>query len=341
MGIEIGKKGVIFTGAAIVVVTILFTVFYLNEGQQVDSYTDTSLLQLQTSLRVYDELPRIIELEAQRAVQESITALANDVDRTDKLYNQTLSGKDAGAATITTCLQSGVFRRVNGTEGTCTSLEETFSRSATFIQNNTNLDIDYEIIRLDVTEASSYNLRITGEMKIQTTDAASTTEQDVSFDFFANPNGALSPSYAFTDNNTMSRPDGNVEIDIFIPIAGWSNTSAHTVTENTRFFPYPQAPSLLQRLGGDFTQSDCCGVATIIDPDEVNNPNNYSHLDYHYWNSDCGPNTKRINMDSLDADERASYGAADPAIDGAILPLSFIREANLNDSRIMENVTCS
>lgn len=345
---DIGKKGVVFTGAAIIVTTILFTVFYLSEGEQVDSYTDTSLLQLQTSLRVYDDLPRLIELEAQQAIRESVTALAEDVMEQGVLFNQTLQGKSAGSAFLSTCLREGVFQKPSATgtgtvssQGECTSLEETFSRSAEFIEDNINVDIDYSVKSVKVTEETSYNLRVTGEMEIMTKDAASETSQLVPFEFFTSPEGALSPSYAFTSGLEDRPDDFFIEKDLSLPLTAWSNTTAHSVTENRRFFPYPDAPSLLQRIGGDFTPSDCCGIAMIIHPDGVDNPNNYSHLDYHYWNQDCGHDTRRINMENLSNSERANYGSNNPAIDGAILPLQFIREANLNNSEMLEPVSCS
>ena len=344
---DIGKKGVVFTGSAIIITTILLTVFYVNEGAPVDAFTDTSVLQLKNTNRIYDTLQRVIESQGRRAVHDSITTRAAATNHTGNLYVNgpySSDGVTNTKAILAKCLTHGHFTAINRTVIKCQSIEDELGSFVDFIKNSTNTDISFEIQNVKIEEVSPYILRVTGEAATTARDAASTSSQNVAFRIDTSIENVPSPTYIHTNSSVEPHPYEPL-IDFVPSISSWGNGTTNDVTVDNEFFEYTRGPSLLQRLGGNYTMSNCCGIASIVNPQEVSNPNNYSHLDYHFFAQDCGTNTRRLDFSGLSDDMRASYGgfhSLNDGLQGAILPLSFIEQTGLNESgATMTPVTCS
>ena len=154
--------------------------------------------------------------------------------------------------------------------------------------------------------------------------------------------GTPDPLYRF-EENPADRPY-HPNITFTEPLEAMQGQALDRTIMRNDYFHWDQAPSFYQRLGnGTNKNSSCCGLASIVRPQNVTNPNNYSHLDYHYWNNECGTNTKRVDFAGANQTTKLQYdyNVEVEAIEGVILPEALLDEAGVNDSTVLEDVNCT
>ena len=66
----------------------------------------------------------------------------------------------------------------------------------------------------------------------------------------------------------------------------WNNDTLYFMIYNRTYRHHSDAPSLIQRFQGLFSNSSCCGVESMIHPDEsIGDYQNKSFVDYLFWNN--------------------------------------------------------
>jgi hypothetical protein len=335
------RKGVAFTVLSMLVSTIVLTVYYTANPTGVALSIDSTASQIQSTQRTIDRINQFLPVHVERAAKQSLTDLSLATENTDSLYTVTGTDEDkSGAAALQGCLESGTYISPNGSQVTCYSLANETARLEEFVANNTATTITIETQTKQIQQNTPFRISISNDLIIDTEDFGSVQSSNSEVTGTVALEGVKDPLYLFRDNSTVTRPYEPV-IDFAPPLDAWTQTTASRAVREKLYFHWDGAPSFLERLGGGTTNSTCCGITSIVNPQAVPNPNNYSHFDHHYYNDVCITNSRRLDFSGLTATERSRYGLnVSQTLQDAVLPYAFIQEAKLDNSSILEPVTC-
>jgi hypothetical protein len=332
----LNKAGVAFTLISLLAASTLLTVFFIGDSTPTDAYTDSLTIRRETTENTVASINDYFEYHVQRSLKASLTTIIEATNNTGALYNDP-TGQNTATTQPLNCFQHGIFTNPAGVRDNCTSIHSETQIIESFAENNTQTDIDITTENTVLTQSDPFYVDLTTTLGFTADDYTAFTEQRTRQTSSIPLRGLPSPLYRYTSTQPY-----DAQIQWANNLSRWTNQSAHRSIVNREFVHYDNAPSFLQRLENNTGEtSDCCGMTSIVDPNEVNNPQNYSHLDHHFFHAQCGTNTRRIQFDSNDIEANYKGNASQPGIEGAILPMEFIERANLDDPRILEPVTCS
>ena len=330
------KAGVAFTLISLLAASTLLTIFFIGDSTPADAYTDSLSIRRDTTENTIDSLDQYFEYHVQNSLKASLATMIKATNNTGSLYDDQ-PGVISGQTQVLNCFQHGVFTDPSGTRHNCTSIRNETDLLESFAQQNTQTDLHITTDATTIQHTSPFTIDVTTSLGFIAEEFTAYTEQSRRRTNSVPLRGLPSPLYRYTSTQPY-----NATIKWANNMSRWTNQSAHRSVVNREFVHYDQAPNFLQRLSNQTTAaSQCCGMTSIVDPNEVNNPQNYSHLDHQFFNDRCGTNTRRITFDNNDIEANYKGNASQDGIEGAILPMDFIERANLDDPRILENVNCS
>ena len=337
------RKAVAFTLVSLLVATTILTITFIGDSTPADDYLQSLDIRRDTTDSTISSLNTFFSYHIQRVLNENLHTVAASVTGTGSLYNHTsLSGSTTAKTVVSNCFRHGRFTNPNGSTTTCYPLRNETRSLEVFAENYTQTDIDIAIEDTLIRQENAESITVTTTVSTDAHDFTADTYTSSKNEYAVSLEGTPDPLYRF-HQNASERPY-NPDIDFDVPIEGMSNASLDRAITNHWYFHWDKAPSYFQRLGNETSaSSDCCGLASIVRPQNVSNPNNYSHLDYQYWNNECGTNTKRVTFDNVSINTQLRYDSdiGIEALQDVILPKDLLTAAGINDSSLWEDVNCT
>lgn len=337
----INKKGIAFTLISILTATTILTVAFIGDTTPADSYTDTLDLRRDTTDSTTESFTQFFSYHVDRAMKETLTRLGNETLGAGSLYQQPgLPGKTAASTTILNCYSHGRFTDPNGTAHDCYTIHNETQTLEVFAENYTQTNVDITPKNTVLSQSNAEHLDVTTTLQINAEDFTANTRSSSRQTYAVPLNGLPDPMYRFEPNASERPYEPNITFTE--SLEGWSNESIDRAIMNKWYVHWDEAPSYLQRLANDTTaKSNCCGITSIVNPQNVSNPNNHSHLDHQFWNGECGDDPKRIILGNVSDSALYDADLNTRAIEGAILPIDFIQDAGITNSNIWEDVNCT
>lgn len=332
------KKGIAFTLVSLLIASTLMTVMFIGDTTPADAYLDSLSLRRGTTDSTITAFTTYFPYHAQKSTKDSLQKISLTANTTKSLYQSGLPDAIEAKALIANCFSHGHFTTPSGSLTNCTPIWDEINTVEAFAEQNTQTNIDLNPKNTRVYQTSPYHLTIRSDLHVDGSDFTASVKRTEQVRTRIPFRGVQSPLYRASTDEPQPR------INWHTNLSRWTNKSADRLIDGRRFVHYDEAPNFLQRLSNESATSECCGMTSIVPPKTANNPNNYSNLDYQYFNNECGTNTKRINLTT--PSQRSLYlngsiQASNDTLSGAVLPMDFIQRAQLNDPAILENVTCS
>ena len=153
-----------------------------------------------------------------------------------------------------------------------------------------NIQMDYQIQSIEIQQNYPFEVQVAVNISYNITDNSGKTNyaqwnkneiinQSVSIIGLLDPAGFINDS-TNRYNRTIKRYTGICEFNEQC----WNFTNTEQFYEEQSFRQFKGGISFLQRYWNDNNASDCCGIETILHPQELNPPNlNESYIDNYYW----------------------------------------------------------
>jgi hypothetical protein len=158
-----------------------------------------------------------------------------------------------------------------------------------------NIHTEYVILGINITQNYPFEVEVTMNISYNITDATSGDEyakwsknrlitQSVPIIGLLEPVGKV---YDDTYNRRILKYSGICEFNATC----WNPLNTESFYNESSFRYYVNGTSFLQRYWNDDSDSDCCGIETILHPFELSVflPRR-SHIDHYYWNNENGCN---------------------------------------------------
>ena len=337
------KNGVAFTLVSLLTATTILTITFIGDSTPADSYLDSLEIRRDTTESTTSSIDRFFSYHIERVLKQNLETVNNATKGTGSLYeNAGIPGEATAKTVISNCFAHGTFTDPNNTLQDCYPLRNETKELEVFADNYTQTDVNIKTKDITFTQADAEHLTVNTTIEIDAEDFTAETYKSSRQSYDVALSGTPDAMYLF-ESNPGERPyEPNITFEE--SLEAWENRSLDRAIMNHWYFHWDEAPNYYQRLGNDTTKSsECCGLASVIRPQNVTNPNNYSHLDYQYWNQECGTNTKRINFTGVSNSVQDQYDEEPTieAIEGAILPKDFLEAAGINDSTVWEDVNCT
>jgi len=192
-------------------------------------------------------------------------------------------------------------------------------------QQQLNINTTYTINSIDITQNYPFEIEVTLDISYDITDDSEgshyarwskrkTITQSVTIIGLLDPTGYLNDS-TNTYNRTIKRYSGICQFDE----ACWNYTTTQGFYQDSSFRYYRNGTSFLNRYWNDNEGVSCCGIETIIHPQEISTiDKNNSYIDHYYWNETytCSGGKQIMNVTfgtdeiHLDKDTALRYGLA-------------------------------
>ncbi len=337
------KNGVAFTLVSLLTATTILTVTFIGDSTPADSYLDSLEIRRDTTDSTTSSINEFFSYHIERVLKQNLETISNATKGTGSLYDHAgIPGEATTTTVMSNCFIHGEFTDPNNTVEDCYPLRNETRKLQLFADNYTQTDIDINTKDITFTQSDAEHLTVETTVGIDAEDFTAETYTSSRQSYNVSLIGIPDAMYLFESNPAKRPYQPNITFEE--SLRAWGTRSLDRAITNHWYFHWDQAPSYYQRLSNDTTKSsECCGLASVVRPQNVTNPNNYSHLDYQYWNDKCGTNTKRITFTGVSNSVQAKFDA-DPtvkAIEGAILPKAFLNAAGINDSTVWEDVNCT
>ena len=312
-----GKKGALFTVLAILLSSIMIVgMFYLVESP-LDKDVDSIRLRIKTTNNYIDQTEQFVKNALFITGSEAIDFMLNEMISRNSYF----SNFDAE---FQNCVFNGEINPPGGgaaigCPGT-TNINSYTEDIARLAEEYLNIDSTITVDSIWLAQSDPWHIEVWGNVSIHADD-----------------------SYAsWTVNRTIREKiliigmeDPVYVLSTYIPYRNYINITAFEVEWEERpstldrivterhYFSYRSGPSYLNRLRNSTDASDCCGIVSIIPPNETIIPtdNQVSHLDFIYARQETCFLGPYATFDFSGVPIGSGYGVIrEYGIDGAIVP---------------------
>ncbi|MEK6963090.1 MAG: hypothetical protein AABX70_01590 [Nanoarchaeota archaeon] len=268
----LGKKAVVFTLIAILISVFLFLV-YANE------YTPKE----NALLPVVKNRVRILDRFNENFLQYSLEAI--DISSFKAMNGMVAYAESHGffasfESSFLECVQNGTLEgdpcpdMVNNTLPYW--LDEITNRS----RDKLGINVSYEILGIQTKQSVPFQVEVSLEMHYEIRDIFAIINRTLVLKRLVGIEGLSDPLYAVlgTYNNTIKATSTRED--------KWDNDTLYFMIYNRTYRYHTDAPSLISRFEGQLVNSSCCGVESMVNPNEaLGFYQNKSFVDYLFWNS--------------------------------------------------------
>jgi hypothetical protein len=204
------------------------------------------------------------------------------------------------------------------------------------IQNITNLSLEqlnintnYTINSINISQDFPFQLEITLNITYNVSDNSGSDnyakwDRNIIINESIAIAGLLDPQGYWNDSTDNYSRRINISYMCSWGETCWNFNTTEAFYNQTSFRYYANGTSFLQRYWNDHNSSDCCGIETIIHPEEIGDINlDNSYIDHYYWNAShiCSASNNILSLTLGNGDEvhfdeiaAARYGVTSDAI---------------------------
>ena len=295
MGMIISKKGVMFTVLSVLVCALIITSFFTYQSVSLDKNVDNVKLRIKSIDRYVSETDLYVR---------SITDIASA--KTINYMNNMMMGNNSFFDNYTkqfeSCLMTG---KLNASWNpsvlvNCPNesrIYEKFDFLENFSRRNLNIDSNISLNSIQLKQDSPWELKIWinysiiindsyafwNETRLIYTTISIIGLKDPTYYIMSSTSDIYRVRYYMTVNTTFNQVSGLIRWYEF-------PSTAHQMVLNKHYFFWQGAPSYLNRLNNVMTPSVCCGIASIVSNDFIDESLlipppaiNRSSLDFEFW----------------------------------------------------------
>ncbi len=275
----LGKKAVVFTLIAILISAFLF-LLYASE------YTpkENSLLP------VVKNRVRILDRFNENFLQYSSEAM-------DISSFKAMSGMAAYADThgffanfessFLECVKNGTL---NSGLDPCPGMENStltywLDQITNLSQSELGINISYALLSMQVTQPFPFQVKVSVNLHYNIEDIFARINRTITLNKLVSIEGLPDPLYAVLGSYNNSIKPTPTRDD------KWDNDTLYWMIYNRTYRYHTDAPSFISRFEGVLINSSCCGIESMVNPDEaLGDYQNKSFVDYLFWNNTafCG-----------------------------------------------------
>ncbi|PIN81404.1 hypothetical protein COV13_01130 [Candidatus Woesearchaeota archaeon CG10_big_fil_rev_8_21_14_0_10_32_9] len=344
---KINKKGIIFTILALLISSIVITLFFSFKEVPLDNSSQNIKIRIQ-QVNMY-----ITQVEMYIKDVTKISTLSALDFAINQMIDQNAYYSDFDSA-LQRCMISGVLP-TPGNEGAVIAcpdsakLQANINEIGAFAAENLTIQSVVRVNNIKLTQTTPWQIIVTVNYSIKVEDSYATWDAVKTLNQTVNIVGLNDPTYWIVQPSLSSYK----YLNAFKQVENqglWLETpsTANYVTVNKIYFKYENAPSFLNRVRGNMSNSTCCGIASIVPPlDSISNPD-LSNLDYIFWkNNICSGieenqyyrfNFWKSGMTEIDRLSRvipeSGYG-----LNGSIVPPSFATFVNMTNTSYIDVLT--
>ena len=278
------KKGIFFTFIAVLMLGAIIFFLTPKSEPEIKKNDITNKARIESVDKIVSALSgsltkTIVDATVYRALL-SMTLYINKTGKyldkenfnkyvSDIMYNGTLNGSSIDTLTGQKIMENNTFK--NWTERVSTIINSTYKVALTGYKINTTIA---QIQPWQIQAFIVVNYSIVSETATWTGPTELTSRIEIE--------GMIDPYYLRESNGLIPRIVRQDNRQFF----QWSITSLRKAIRNSTYIHWPdsKAPSFLMRFVNQTGNSSCCGIESVVNPNELTTPDRLvSYVDYHFF----------------------------------------------------------
>ena len=275
----LNKKAVVFTLIAILITGLLFLLYAIEYSPK----EDAMLPVVTNRIRILDRYNENFLKYTLEAIDVSSFKAMNGM----AAFADTNGFFSAFEPAFVECVLLGTL---NVGADICPDMENGtlpywLNQTINLSQEKLGINVTYEILGLTVNQPLPFEVQVEISLHYEINDLfakvnrTTTLKRLVRIEGLPDPLYLVSGTYNSTIQATSTRDNE------------WSSTTLLRMGQNHTYRFHTDAPSFLYRFVGNISNSSCCGIESMIDPDQsIGVFQNKSFVDYLFWNDTqmCG-----------------------------------------------------
>ncbi|RME52881.1 hypothetical protein D6783_03655 [Candidatus Woesearchaeota archaeon] len=276
-----GKRGVVFTMIAISLATLLLALFIWTYTADVQSDLDIINLRVFYLNNFLNDLDEYIELALTVGSRNTLEAMSTYIKDNGYVADAQLA--------FHTCFLEGNITPGGPPCGLAynNSAQRWLDEVQRHVADTMKITFEYEFHNVTITQKYPFHLDVTLNATVKLYDVFATWNYTKIYNISMPVEGLTDPGIIkeFSERRIIRRSPREIT-------GIWGVPGLTEMYQNKEYRWFDEAPSFLERYEGNFTNSSCCGIETLINTSTlVTNKHNRSFTDYQLFkdlNFTCG-----------------------------------------------------